>query len=180
MYHILQKRFFAFITVGDEFLARKRLCDELVEVCHLIQLGQACLERLLDGGNQYFGNALRLDDFPFRETAVQECQFVKPNFRRFLGKPLCAVHILGRRHGNVQMTRPERFLKDCFFDGYKATLVGCNRDFCFIEMSLTVRKSDFVSDTQPQDAGTMLCFLFRKFVVFLYIGSIKYVHNITY
>ena len=36
-YHILQKRFFAFITVGDEFLARKRLCDELVEVCHLIQ-----------------------------------------------------------------------------------------------------------------------------------------------
>ena len=38
MYHILQKRFFAFITVGDEFLTRKRLCDELVEVCHFIQL----------------------------------------------------------------------------------------------------------------------------------------------
>lgn len=104
---ILQKRFFAFITVGDEFLTRKRLCDELVEVCHFIQLGQACLERLLDGGNQNFGDALRLDDFPFRETAVQECQFVKPNFRRFLGKPLCAVHILGRRHGNVQMTFPQ-------------------------------------------------------------------------
>ena len=104
-------------------------------------------------------------------------QAIKSDFRSFLGKPFIAVHIFGRRHGNVQMTRPERFLKDCFFDGYKATLVGCNRDFCFIEMSLTVRKSDFVSDTQPQDAGTMLCFLFRKFVVFLYIGSIKYVHN---
>ena len=71
----------------------------------------------------------------FGKTAVEKSQFVKSDFRSFLGKPFIAVHIFGRRHGNVQMTRPERFLKDCFFDGYKATLIGCNCDFCFVEMS---------------------------------------------
>ena len=96
MYDVFQKLFLTFITVCDEFLTRKRLCDELVEVCHFIQLGQACLERLLDGGNQNFGDALRLDDFPFRETAVQECQFIKPYFRRFLGKPLVGAMAMCR------------------------------------------------------------------------------------
>lgn len=42
-----------------------------------------------------------LDHFPFRETTVQESQFIEAYFSGFFCKPFSAVHILGRGYGNV-------------------------------------------------------------------------------
>ena len=52
----------------DEFTAFERLADEPVAVGHSVQAGQACFQRLLDGGYQYLGNALRFDYFTFGKT----------------------------------------------------------------------------------------------------------------
>ena len=90
----------------DEFSAFERLADEPVEVGHSVQAGQACFQRLLDGGYQYLGNALRFDYFTFGKTAVQESQFVKAYFGGLLCKPFRAVHILGGSHCNVQVSAP--------------------------------------------------------------------------
>ena len=82
------------------------------------------------------------------ETAVQECQFIKPYFRRFLGKPLCTVHVLGRCHGNVQMTFPQGGLRKGFQNIHQAAFVGSRTDFGAIEAALSVCQHNLVACLQ--------------------------------
>ena len=60
----------------NELLPFEGLCDELIEIRHLVQLWQTCFEGLFDGRYQYLADTLCFDDFPFRETTVQESQFI--------------------------------------------------------------------------------------------------------
>ena len=92
--------------MGYEFAAVERLADKFIKIGHLIQLGQSCFERLLNGGNKYFGDAFRLYNFALRKAAVEESQFVKTYLGSLLCKPFGAVHVFGGSHCDVQMPAP--------------------------------------------------------------------------
>ena len=92
--------------MADELVALAFLLDEAFKRSHPVKDRLPSFMTLLDSRNKNLVNSFAFDDAPLAELAVEESQLVKANLRRFLGKPLYAIHQLCRCHSQMQMPTP--------------------------------------------------------------------------
>ena len=161
LHYVFQQRLFAGIAMGDKLLSGEGLADERIESRHLIQLGQAGFERLLDGRYQDFVDALCLDDFSFRMPAIQESQFVKAYFGGFFGKPFRAVHVLGGCYGYVQVSFPQRFLRLNLEDVDEASFAYGRCYSGAVKIAFSIGQHNLIACLQAQYADGVCGFFFR-------------------
>ena len=120
-------------------------------------------------------DTIGLDDLSFGKAAVEKRQFVEAYLRCFFGKPLCAVHIICWRHGQVQVSLPQWFLRQGFQYVHQAAFVGRCAYFSAVEASFAVGQGHFVACFEAEHTYGVCCFFFGQFGPCLLVWRIKYV-----
>src|SRR5699024_7434841 len=100
---------------------------------------------------QNFFNTFFLDYFPLGITAVQERQFIKAYFSRFLCKPFSTIHIFSGSHGNMQPPVPPFFLRNRFRYLHLATFTACSTDYSLVKTTFSISQHYLIAYGKTQN-----------------------------